>query len=99
MKTPELLPPPKTMYRALVNRDSSFEGIFFVGVRTTGIFCRSTCATCAEARAWMKRKTEAASNRTAVFAKRSRKFSASRRQQQKAAPRWSRNELKLRSAQ
>src|SRR5438105_15897489 len=43
MKTPELLPPPKTMYRALVNRDSSFEGIFFVGVRTTGIFCRPTC--------------------------------------------------------
>ena len=43
MKTLELLPPPKTMYRALVNRDPSFEGIFFVGVRTTGIFCRPTC--------------------------------------------------------
>src|SRR6266542_3490240 len=43
MKTPELLPPTETMYRALVNRDSSFEGIFFVGVRTTGIFCRPTC--------------------------------------------------------
>ena len=44
MKTMELLPPSDTMYRALVNRDSSFEGIFFVGVRTTGIFCRPTCA-------------------------------------------------------
>jgi AraC family transcriptional regulator of adaptative response/methylated-DNA-[protein]-cysteine methyltransferase len=43
MKTPELLPPSETMYRALVDRDSSFEGIFFVGVRTTGIFCRPTC--------------------------------------------------------
>src|SRR5207302_11375926 len=43
MKTMELLPPTETMYRALVNRDSSFEGIFFVGVRTTGIFCRPTC--------------------------------------------------------
>src|SRR5437016_6812248 len=43
MKTLELLPPTETMYRALVNRDSSFEGIFFVGVRTTGIFCRPTC--------------------------------------------------------
>jgi AraC family transcriptional regulator of adaptative response/methylated-DNA-[protein]-cysteine methyltransferase len=43
MKTPELLPPSETMYRALVNRDRSFEGIFFVGVRTTGIFCRPTC--------------------------------------------------------
>jgi AraC family transcriptional regulator of adaptative response/methylated-DNA-[protein]-cysteine methyltransferase len=43
MKTLELLPPPEMMYRALVNRDPSFEGIFFVGVRTTGIFCRPTC--------------------------------------------------------
>src|SRR5881227_841575 len=43
MKTMELLPPTETMFRALVNRDSSFEGIFFVGVRTTGIFCRPTC--------------------------------------------------------
>ncbi len=44
MKTPELLPSPETMYRALVNRDPSFEGIFLVGVRTTGIFCRPTCS-------------------------------------------------------
>ena len=43
MKTLELLPSTETMYRALVNRDPSFEGIFFVGVRTTGIFCRPTC--------------------------------------------------------
>jgi AraC family transcriptional regulator, regulatory protein of adaptative response / methylated-DNA-[protein]-cysteine methyltransferase len=40
---PELLPPPEMMYRALVERDPSFEGIFFVGVRTTGVFCRPTC--------------------------------------------------------
>src|ERR1700682_5022282 len=44
MKALDLLPPPETMYRALVNRDSSFEGIFFAGVRTTGIFCRPTCS-------------------------------------------------------
>src|SRR5213596_1051244 len=43
MKTMELLPHSETMYLALVNRDPSFEGIFFVGVRTTGIFCRPTC--------------------------------------------------------
>src|SRR5881392_2878502 len=43
MKTLELLPPTEMMYRALVNRDPSFEGIFFIGVRTTGIFCRPTC--------------------------------------------------------
>ncbi|MFN2509436.1 MAG: bifunctional transcriptional activator/DNA repair enzyme AdaA [Chthoniobacterales bacterium] len=40
----ELLPPTETMYRALCARDSSFEGIFIVGVRTTGIFCRPTCS-------------------------------------------------------
>src|SRR4030095_6189421 len=44
MKPLELLPPAETMYRALVNRDSSFEGIFYIGVRTTGIFCRPTCS-------------------------------------------------------
>ena len=32
------------MYRALCTRDSTFEGIFIVGVRTTGIFCRPTCS-------------------------------------------------------
>ncbi|MCH7947706.1 MAG: methylphosphotriester-DNA--protein-cysteine methyltransferase family protein, partial [candidate division Zixibacteria bacterium] len=31
------------MYRALLKRDESFEGIFFVAVKTTGIFCRPTC--------------------------------------------------------
>jgi AraC family transcriptional regulator of adaptative response/methylated-DNA-[protein]-cysteine methyltransferase len=40
----QLLPPVETMYRALVNRDSTFEGIFYAGVRTTGIFCRPTCS-------------------------------------------------------
>jgi len=37
------LPSPTTMYRALVNRDKAFEGVFFAGVKTTGIFCRPTC--------------------------------------------------------
>lgn len=37
------LPSKHTMYRALVTRDPSFEGIFYAGVRTTGIFCRPTC--------------------------------------------------------
>lgn len=30
-------------YTALVNRDSQYVGTFFVGVKTTGIFCISTC--------------------------------------------------------
>lgn len=37
------MPSQSTMYRALVKRDSSFEGLFYVGVKTTGIFCRPTC--------------------------------------------------------
>ncbi len=37
------LPPITTMYRALVSRDTAFEGVFYVGVKTTGIFCRPTC--------------------------------------------------------
>lgn len=31
------------MYQALLNKDSSYEGIFYVAVKTTGIFCRPTC--------------------------------------------------------
>src|SRR3954465_4763957 len=38
-----MLPSTTEMYRALVERDQSFEGLFFACVRTTGIFCRPTC--------------------------------------------------------
>jgi AraC family transcriptional regulator of adaptative response/methylated-DNA-[protein]-cysteine methyltransferase len=31
------------MYRALVERDPGFDGLFYTGVTTTGIFCRPTC--------------------------------------------------------
>jgi AraC family transcriptional regulator of adaptative response/methylated-DNA-[protein]-cysteine methyltransferase len=31
-------------WRALERRDATYEGIFFVGVKTTGIFCRPTCS-------------------------------------------------------
>lgn len=37
------LPEFRTMYRALARRDSAYEGVFFTGVKTTGIFCRPTC--------------------------------------------------------
>jgi len=37
------LPSTTEMYRALVERDQSFEGLFYACVRTTGIFCRPTC--------------------------------------------------------
>lgn len=41
MKT---LPPVAEMERAYLSKDASFNGLFFLGVRTTGIFCRPTCA-------------------------------------------------------
>lgn len=37
------MPSTRTMYNALVRRDRAYEGVFFVGVKTTGIFCRPTC--------------------------------------------------------
>ena len=37
------LPADKILYQALFDRDTTFEGIFFAGVKTTGIFCRPTC--------------------------------------------------------
>jgi AraC family transcriptional regulator of adaptative response/methylated-DNA-[protein]-cysteine methyltransferase len=30
-------------YQALFNKKTEYEGIFFVGVKTTGVFCRPTC--------------------------------------------------------
>ena len=33
----------KLFYQALLNKDASYEGVFFVGVKTTGVFCRPTC--------------------------------------------------------
>ena len=37
------LPAAPVMYNALVRRDEQYEGVFVVGVKTTGIFCRPTC--------------------------------------------------------
>jgi AraC family transcriptional regulator, regulatory protein of adaptative response / methylated-DNA-[protein]-cysteine methyltransferase len=37
------LPAPATMYRAFARHDPTYEGVFWLGVRTTGIFCRPTC--------------------------------------------------------
>lgn len=30
-------------YQALLDRNPAYEGLFFVGVKTTGVFCRPTC--------------------------------------------------------
>jgi AraC family transcriptional regulator of adaptative response/methylated-DNA-[protein]-cysteine methyltransferase len=37
------LPPVAEMERAYLDRDPAYDGLFFVGVRTTAIFCRPTC--------------------------------------------------------
>lgn len=31
-------------YQALINNNSQYEGIFYVSIKTTGMFCRSTCS-------------------------------------------------------
>ncbi len=38
-----ILPPERVMYEALVRRDAAFDGVFFVRVTSTGIFCRPSC--------------------------------------------------------
>jgi AraC family transcriptional regulator of adaptative response/methylated-DNA-[protein]-cysteine methyltransferase len=38
-----ILPPISEMNRAFQTRDSSYDGIFFTAVRSTGIFCRPSC--------------------------------------------------------
>ncbi len=40
----QTLPDEEVLYQALLNRDSSLEGIFYFGVKTTGIFCRPSCS-------------------------------------------------------
>ena len=37
------LPKLAEMDRAMAQRDRSYDGVFFVAVRTTGIFCRPSC--------------------------------------------------------
>ncbi len=37
------LPTPRVMYNAVVRQDASYDGLFYTGVRTTGIFCRPSC--------------------------------------------------------
>ncbi|MCB0278261.1 MAG: hypothetical protein KDD94_02075, partial [Calditrichaeota bacterium] len=37
------LPSSKIMYNALLHKESAFDGIFYAGIKTTGIFCRPTC--------------------------------------------------------
>lgn len=42
--TPARMPTQATMRRALANRDSRYDGVFVYSVRTTGVYCRPSCA-------------------------------------------------------
>ena len=44
MKRTTHLPPRAEMLRAMLERDTNYDGVFFTAVHTTGIFCRPTCA-------------------------------------------------------
>jgi AraC family transcriptional regulator of adaptative response / DNA-3-methyladenine glycosylase II len=35
---------PASCYRALAAKDARFDGVFFTGVKTTGVYCRPVCA-------------------------------------------------------
>ncbi len=37
------MPPVNEMHRAFRHGDASYDGVFYTGVRTTGIFCRPSC--------------------------------------------------------
>ena len=37
------LPSRNIMYKALIEKNSEYEGIFYAAIKTTGIFCRPTC--------------------------------------------------------
>src|SRR5436309_1228026 len=39
----DLLPPRGTMERASASKDASYDGVFYVAVKTTGIFCKPSC--------------------------------------------------------
>jgi AraC family transcriptional regulator, regulatory protein of adaptative response / methylated-DNA-[protein]-cysteine methyltransferase len=43
LRSARRLPDDETMYRALVEKDPDFDGLFVTGVTTTGVFCRPTC--------------------------------------------------------
>ena len=59
------LPPPAEMERAYRRSDSTYDGVFFLGVRTTGVFCLPSCG----ARKPLPRNVEYfATPRDAVFA-------------------------------
>jgi AraC family transcriptional regulator, regulatory protein of adaptative response / methylated-DNA-[protein]-cysteine methyltransferase len=60
-----MLPPLKEMERAYRLRDASYDGLFFLAVRTTGVFC---CPSCPARKPLSSNVEYYASPREAVFA-------------------------------
>ncbi len=58
---------PDTCYAALERRDPAADGLFFVGVRTTGIYCRPICPARTPARAHVEFHASAAAAQAAGF--------------------------------
>ncbi|WP_232677909.1 AlkA N-terminal domain-containing protein [Nocardioides sp. R-C-SC26] len=58
---------PETCYRAASSRDRRFDGMFYVGVTSTGIYCRPSCPARTPARRNMTFHPSAASAQTAGF--------------------------------
>src|SRR5215210_1225491 len=52
----------ETCTRALESRDARFDGVFFVGIRSTGIYCRPICP----ARATLRKNRRYFSNAAAA---------------------------------
>ena len=38
-----MIPDAITCYAAMLARDRAYDGVFFTGVKTTGIYCRNVC--------------------------------------------------------
>ena len=58
---------PDRCYRAVSSRDSRFDGVFFVGVTSTGIYCRPSCPAVTPKRANVRFYATAAAAQSAGF--------------------------------
>ncbi|RDS79814.1 DNA-3-methyladenine glycosylase 2 family protein [Dyella monticola] len=69
MPNPPALPAldPQTCERARLSRDARFDGLFFIAVRSTGIYCRPVCPAPSPKRENIRYYTTAAAAETAGF--------------------------------
>lgn len=82
------------LYQAMMARDPRFDGRFFVGVRTTGVYCRSICPAPTPKRANCRFFASAAAAQSAGF----RPCKRCRPETAPASPAWSGTEATVRRA-